>query len=242
MPLVQYAEKTRTRRFASRMVRSGKSDLAPKALTGVLKKHAGRSGGRITVRHQGGRHKRQYRIIDFLRNKFGIEGTIVSLEYDPNRNVDIALVKYPDGEYRYMLAPKGLKVEDKVISGEKVDVRVGNAMKLKNLPIGTLVHNVEMNPGRGGQMGRAAGTSIMVAAKQDPHAHLRLPSGEIRMVSLECLATVGTLGNEEWKNMILGKAGRSRQTHSSWCGSGSRITCSRWWRGQIRCWSKETDD
>lgn len=210
MPLVQYAEKTRTRRFASRMARAGKSTLAPKALKNVLKKHAGRSGGRITVRHQGGRHKRQYRLVDFTREKFGIVGEVVTLEYDPNRNVDVALVKYPDGEYRYILAPKGLKVKDMVTQGEKVEIKVGNALKLKNMPVGTLVHNVELNPGRGGKLGRAAGTSIMVAAKQDDMAHLRLPSGEIRMVPLESLATVGVLGNEEWKNMVLGKAGRSR--------------------------------
>ncbi|OGE25973.1 50S ribosomal protein L2 [Candidatus Daviesbacteria bacterium RIFCSPLOWO2_02_FULL_40_8] len=210
MPLVQYAEKTRTRRFASKMVRAGRGGMAPKRLKGILKKHAGRSGGRITVRHQGGRHRRQYRVVDFLREKFGIEGVVVALEYDPNRNVDLALIKYPDGEYRYILAPKGLKVKDTIISGERVEIKVGNAMKLKNLPIGTLIHNVELMPGRAGQMGRAAGTSIMVVAKQEPYAHLRLPSGEVRMVPLDCLATVGVLGNEEWKNMVLGKAGRAR--------------------------------
>lgn len=210
MPLVQYAEKTRTRRFASKMVRAGRSELSRGSLKSLLKKHSGRSGGKVTVRHQGGRHKRQYRVIDFMRNKFGISGEVVSFEYDPNRNVDVALVKYPDGEYRYILAPKGLKIKDIITSGEKVEVKLGNSMKLKSLPIGTLVHNVELTPGKGGQLGRAAGTSIMLAAKQDNFAHLRLPSGEVRMVPLESLATVGVLGNEEWKNMVLGKAGRNR--------------------------------
>lgn len=210
MPLILYPEKTQTRRFASRMERAGRLENVPGKLRPIVKKHAGRSRGRVTVRHQGGRHKRHYRVVDFKRDKLGVEGVVVGFEYDPNRNVDVALVKYQDGEYRYMLVPKGLKVNDPVISAEKVEIRVGNALKLKNMPIGTVVHNVELAPGKGGQLGRSAGIGIVLAAKEGRVAHLKLPSGEIRMVSLESMATVGTLGNEEWKNLVLGKAGRSR--------------------------------
>lgn len=210
MALIQYKENTNTRRFASKINRAGKSALAPAGLKSILPKKSGRSGGKITVRHQGGRHKRYYREIDFLRNKFGVLGEVVALEYDPNRNVDIALVKYSDGEYKYILAPQGLKAGNKVTSGEKVEIKMGNAMKLKNLPVGTVVHNVELTPGHGGQLGRGAGTSLTLLAKQEPFAHLKLPSGEVRKVPLESMATVGVLGNEEWKNIKLGKAGRAR--------------------------------
>lgn len=210
MALLTYKEKTPTRRFASRLLRPPKNEKAPKSLRVILPKKSGRSYGTVTVRHQGGRHKRHYRTIDFRRDKFGLEGEVVALEYDPNRTVGIALVKYPDGEYRYILAPQNLKIKDKVVSGEKVEVKVGNAMKLKNIPIGTAIHNVELTPNKGGQLGRSAGAALTVQAKESPYAHLRLPSGEIRMVPLESLATVGALGNEEWKNVKLGKAGRSR--------------------------------
>lgn len=210
MALVEYKDKTNTRRFASKLVRPKKNLKVFKRLLSILPKKSGRSGGKITVRHQGGRHKRNYRLIDFHRNNFGVEGTVVALEYDPNRNVDIALIKYTDGDYRYILAPKELKVGDKVEAGEKTEIRVGNAMKLKNVPIGTAVNNVELLPGRGGQMGRSAGTRLVLQAKQAPYAHLKLPSGEVRMVPLESMATIGALGNEEWKNIKLGKAGRSR--------------------------------
>ncbi len=208
--LIAYKETTKTRRFASKMARPKKNKTAPKKLMAILQKHSGRSRGTITVRHQGGRHKRYYREIDFKRNKFGVMGAVAALEYDPNRNVDIALIKYVDGEYRYILSPKGLRVGDKVQSDEKVELNIGNALKLKNMPVGTEVHNVELTPGKGGQLGRAAGTSLTLQAKQAPYAHLKLPSGEIRMISLESLATVGVLGNEEWKNIELGKAGRKR--------------------------------
>jgi large subunit ribosomal protein L2 len=184
--------------------------VAPKNLKVLLKKHSGRSNGVLTVRGQGGRHKRYYREIDFKRDKFGVTGEVVNLEYDPNRNVQIALIKYADGEYRYILAPKGLVAKDKVTSGEKVETKVGNAMKLKNVTIGTLVHNVELTPGRGGQLGRSAGMSLQLLAKESGFAQLKLPSGEIRMVPLDSLATIGTLGNEEIRQRILGKAGRSR--------------------------------
>lgn len=181
-----------------------------KNLKTILKKHSGRSRGRVTVRGQAGRHKRYYREIDFKRDKFGIEGEVVSLEYDPNRNVNIALIKHTDGDYRYILAPQDLKVGDKVISKDKVDVRVGNTMKLKNITIGTLVHNVELIPGMGGQLGRSAGTSIQLLAKEAGFAHLKMPSGEVRMVPQDSLATIGMLGNAEYRQRILGKAGRSR--------------------------------
>ncbi len=212
MALIQYQEKTQTRRFASKIEKpknTGKK--LTHGLAVLLKKHAGRSGGKVTVRHQGGRHKRFYRIVDFKRDKFDVEGKVEGLEYDPNRNVQVALIVYSDGERRYILAPKGLKLGEDVLSSEKrVEIKVGNALKLKNLPIGTVVHNVEMIPGRGGQIGRSAGTSLAIQAKESGYAHLKMPSGEIRMIPLESLGTVGSLGNEEWKNVKFGKAGRKR--------------------------------
>lgn len=181
-----------------------------KKLKTLLKKHSGRSRGVLTVRGQGGRHKRYYRKIDFKRDKFGVLGEVVALEYDPNRNVQIALIKYEDGEYRYILAPKGLGVKDKVVSGEKVESKAGNAMRLKNITVGTLVHNVELIPGKGGQLGRSAGVALQLLAKEDNFANLKMPSGEVRMVPLQSLATIGSLGNEEIRQRVLGKAGRSR--------------------------------
>lgn len=164
----------------------------------------------ITVRHQGGRHKRYYRNVDFKRDKFGVSGEVAGLEYDPNRNVNIALIKYQDGEYRYILAPKDLQLGDIIVSADKTEIKTGNAMKLKNITIGTLVHNVELMPGKGGQIGRSAGVSLQLLAKEGGFAHLKLPSGEIRKVSIEALATIGVLGNEEMKQRVIGKAGRSR--------------------------------
>ncbi len=182
-----------------------------KNLKKLLKKHSGRTaGGMVTVRGQGGRHKRYYREIDFKRDKFGVEGEVVGLEYDPNRNVTVALVKYADGEYRYILAPKDLKLEDRVVSADKVEIKAGNAMKLKNITIGTLVHNVELVPGKGGQIGRSAGVGLQLLAKEGGFAHLKLASGEVRMVPLESLASIGVLGNEDMKQRVIGKAGRSR--------------------------------
>ncbi len=211
MPLIQYAEKTRTRRFMSHMTKSKKNLTSPKSLKVILKKHSGRNGtGRITVRHQGGREKRYYRLIDFKRNKFGVSGTVEAIEYDPNRNVEIALISYSDGEKRFMLLPKGLKIKDEVVANERAEVRVGNAMKLKSMPVGTVIHNVELIPGKGGQLGRSAGTGLTIQSKESGYAHLKMPSGEIRMVSLEAMGTVGSLGNEEYKNMVFGKAGRKR--------------------------------
>lgn len=208
--LIEYKENTRTRRFASKMAKSKKNLSAPKALKEILAKKSGRSNGKITVRGQGGRHKRYYRLIDFKRDKIGVEGKIEAFEYDPNRNVEIALVSYSDGEKRYILAPKGLKIGDTVLSEDRAEIRVGNSLKLKNVPIGTVVHNVELTPGKGGQLGRSAGTGLTVQSKEAGYAYLKMPSGEVRMVSLESKATVGMLGNEDWKNINLGKAGRSR--------------------------------
>lgn len=209
MALITYKEKTNTRRFASKMEKPKKSKKI-RSLMGILRKHSGRSLGQVTVRHQGGRHKRYYREIDFKRDKLGSVGLVESFEYDPNRNVNIVLIKYSDGERRYILAPKGLKVKDEVVSDDRVEIKTGNSMKLKNIPIGTVVHNVELIPGQGGKIGRSAGTSLSLQAKINGFAHLKMPSGEIRMISLDCFATVGSLGNEERKNINLGKAGRSR--------------------------------
>lgn len=182
-----------------------------KKLKTILEKHSGRgASGRVTVRGQGGRHKRYYREIDFKRDKYGITGSVAGLEYDPNRNVDIALIKYTDGDYRYILAAKGLKVGEEVVSGEKVEIKTGNSMKLKGMPVGTIVHNVELAPGQGGQIGRSAGVGLQLLAKEAGFAHLKMPSGEIRMISSECRATIGVLGNEEMKHMVIGSAGRAR--------------------------------
>lgn len=176
----------------------------------ILKKHSGRSHGQVTVRGQAGRHKRYYREIDYKRDKFGVEGEVVSLEYDPNRNVKVALVKYPDGEYRYILGAKDLKVGDKIVSGEKVEVKTGNAMKIKNMPVGVIIHNIELIPGKGGILARSAGVGVQLLAKEGGFAQLKMPSGEIRMIVDSAMATIGTLGNEEMKARVIGKAGRSR--------------------------------
>lgn len=202
---------TPSSRFATGPDFSGLSKDRPlKALTEILEKHSGRSNGRVTVKGQGGRHKRLYRLVDFRRNKFDVPGKVASLEYDPNRTAFIALVNYQDGDKRYILAPEGLKVGDTVIAGQKTPLKPGNAMPLGSVPLGTVVHNVELRPGGGGIMGRAAGTSLTLAAKDGGMAHLKLPSGEVRMVLATCMATIGTLTNGDWKNIKLGKAGRSR--------------------------------
>jgi large subunit ribosomal protein L2 len=181
-----------------------------KTLTEILEKHSGRSKGRVTVKGQGGRNKRLYRLIDFKRAKFDVPGKVATIEYDPNRTAFIALINYQDGDKRYILAPEGLAVGQAVQSGNRVPLKPGNAMPLSSIPLGTVVHNVELHPGSGGIMGRAAGTSITLASKIGKIAHLKLPSGEIRIVQLSCMATIGTLTNSEWKNIKLGKAGRSR--------------------------------
>lgn len=210
MALISYKEKTSTRRFATRLQKPKKTDKRVKGLISVLPKRSGRSHGKVTVRHQGGRHKRFYRAIDFKRNNFNVSGQVEAIEYDPNRNVNVALIKFSDGEKRYILQPKGLEVRDTVTSGDKAEIKLGNATKLKNMPIGTVVHNVELTPGKGGQLGRSAGTGLIIQAKEAGYAHLKMPSSEVRMVPLESMATVGVLGNEDYKNLNLGKAGRKR--------------------------------
>ncbi len=186
-----------------------------RSLVEPLKKHAGRNNqGRITVRHRGGGNKRKYRIIDWKRDKDGIPARVVSIEYDPNRTARIALLVYADGEKRYIIAPLGLKVGDILMSGPEADIRVGNALPLADIPVGTVVHNVELEPGKGAQLVRAAGTSAQLMAKEGDYATLRLPSGEMRMVHIRCRATIGQVGNVEHGNIKLGKAGRKR--HMGW--------------------------
>jgi large subunit ribosomal protein L2 len=182
-----------------------------RSLLRPLRKQSGRNVyGRITVRHRGGGHKRQYRLIDFNRDKVGISARVGSIEYDPNRSARIALLTYADGEKRYIIAPLGLQVGDQVMSGEDAEIRVGNALPLERIPLGTLVHNIELYPGRGGQMVRSAGTSAQVLAKEGEYVTLRLPSAEMRLVRKECMATVGEVGNVDHGNIKLGKAGRKR--------------------------------
>jgi len=182
-----------------------------KSLTEGRKERAGRdSFGRISVRHKGGGHKRLYRVIDFKRDKIGINGKVVSIEYDPNRSANIALISYTDGEKRYIIAPKGLVVNAQVLSGPNVPIETGNALPLENIPLGFTVHNVELTLGRGGQIVRSAGGGALVAAKEGDYVTLKLPSGEMRMVFKKCYATIGTVGNEDHMNVQIGKAGRKR--------------------------------
>lgn len=187
------------------------TDKPEKSLLTPLPKKAGRNNqGRMTVRHKGGGHKRKYRIIDFKRNKDGVVGRVKTIEYDPNRSANIALIHYEDGEKRYILAPHGLKVGDEVVSGPDADIKRGNALPLANIPVGTVIHNIELKPGKGGQMVRAAGTEAQLLGKEKGYAIIRLASGEMRMVRLECRATVGQVGNVDHENITIGKAGRSR--------------------------------
>ena len=182
-----------------------------KSLLRPMSKTAGRNNnGRITCRHMGGGHKKQYRVIDFKRNKFDIPATVKSIEYDPNRNVRISLVVYADGEKRYILTPHELKVGDKIVSGANVEINVGNALPLENIPLGTMVHNIEMVPGNGGVLVRTAGAAAQLMAKEGNYVTIKLPSSEMRMVRKECMATIGALGNSEFKNTKVGKAGRTR--------------------------------
>lgn len=192
-----------------------KSDITrndpEKGLIEIIKKKAGRdSQGHISVRHRGGGHKRYYRKIDFKRDKPGVPAKVATIEYDPNRSARIALLHYVDGEKRYILAPVGLKVGDQVVSGPDAPIRVGNALPLNDIPLGTAVHNIELYPGKGGQFVRAAGASAQLMAKVDDYAQLRMPSGEFRLVRLECMATLGQVGNVDHQNVSIGKAGRSR--------------------------------
>ena len=182
-----------------------------KSLLAKKKKNAGRNSyGRITVRHQGGGNRQKYRIIDFKRKKDNMEATVIGIEYDPNRTSNIALIQYEDGEKAYILAPVGLKNGDKVVSGENVDIKPGNCLPIENIPVGTLIHNIELNPGQGGKMVKAAGGEAQLMAKEGEYAHVRLPSGEMRLVRAKCRATIGTIGNTDHGNVKLGKAGRTR--------------------------------
>jgi len=182
-----------------------------RSLLAPMRKKAGRNHrGKITIRHRGGGHKRRYRIIDFKRDKLGIPARVASIEYDPNRSARIALLFYADGEKRYIIAPQSMKVDDRTMSGPEADIRVGNALPLANIPLGTMIHNIELQPGRGGQLVRAAGTSAQLMAREGKYAHVRLPSGEVRLISVRCMATIGQVGNVEHAHIRLGKAGRRR--------------------------------
>ena len=213
MAIKTYKPTTPSRRY---MTNLDSGDITAKASVRALLKNlprsAGRnSNGRITSRHREAGAKKLYRIIDFKRNKFNIEGTVATVEYDPYRNCRICLIKYVDGDRRYVLQPKGLKVGDKIMSAESgLDIKTGNAMTLMNIPVGTLVHNIELNPGHGGQIARSAGGYAQIMGRDGKYVSLRLPSGEMRYVLGACLATIGTVGNEDFSNIVIGKAGRSR--------------------------------
>lgn len=185
-------------------------DEPEESLLVPLRKKGGRSQGKITVRHRGGGHKRQYRLIDFKRDKFGIPARVEAIEYDPNRSSRIALLVYADGERRYIMAPLELKVNDVVMSGPEAEIQVGNALPIANIPVGTFIHNIELKPGRGGQLVRSAGSAAQLMAKEGDYAHIRLPSGEVRLVNCQCMATIGQVGNMEHSAIRLGKAGRAR--------------------------------
>ncbi|NIA08444.1 MAG: 50S ribosomal protein L2 [Nitrospiraceae bacterium] len=220
MPIKKYKPTSSARRGMTVLLNSELSDKAPeRPLLRPLTPRGGRNSyGRITARHRGGGHKRKYRIIDFHRDKFGVPARVAAIEYDPNRSVRIALLHYLDGEKRYILAPLGVKLGDLITSDDVAEVRSGNSMLLKNMPLGTLVHNVEMRPGKGGQVVRTAGSSAQVLAKEGKYVQLRLPSGEVKMFLNTCRATIGQLGNFEHGNIKLGKAGRKR-----WLGRRPRV-------------------
>lgn len=212
MPIKVYKPTSPGRRDMTVSTFEELSQIRPeKSLLRPLKKKAGRnSRGKITVRHRGGGHKRRYREIDFKRDKFGVPGRVTTIEYDPNRSARIALVTYADGEKRYMIAPVGLLVGDMVMSGPEAEIQVGNALPIASIPVGSTIHNIELHIGKGGQMVRAAGTSAQLLAKEGRYAHIRLPSGEVRLVNVQCMATLGQVGNTDHGNIKLGKAGRKR--------------------------------
>ena len=216
MPTISYKPTTPGRRGMSVLDYSGLSKVAPeKSLLAPMNKKAGRNSyGRITVRHRGGGNRRKYRIIDFKRNKLDMPATVLTLEYDPNRSAHIALVQYEDGEKRYIVAPLGLKVGDTVLAGAEADIKPGNALPLANIPTGTFIHNVELYPGKGAQLARSAGTMAQLMGKENNMAMIRLPSGEMRNVPLNCMATIGQVGNVEHENVKIGKAGRKH--HMGW--------------------------
>ena len=220
MGIKQLKSVTPGSRFASRSDFSELTTSTPeKSLTKALRKSGGRNNtGRITIRRRGGGHRRRYRIIDFKRNKFDIPGKVMTVEYDPNRSANISLINYADGEKRYILSPIGLKVDDSVISGEKVPLKVGNCLPLKSVPAGLFVHNIELLPGKGGQMVRSAGAAAQVMAHDGGLCTLKLPSGEIRMVNERCLATIGQVGNKSHEQIVSGKAGRTR-----WLGRRPKV-------------------
>ena len=212
MAIKAYKPVTNGRRNMTTLVKTHLSNKRPeKSLTVKLQKKSGRNNqGVITTRHQGGGHKRLYRIIDFKRNKLDVEGTVIALEYDPNRSANIALIRYTDGEKRYILAPKGLTVGQKVVSSDNADIIVGNCLPMGNMPEGTFIHNIEMNPGKGGQLARAAGVSAQILGKEGKYVTVRLASGEVRKLLAVCKATVGIVGNEDHSLVNIGKAGRNR--------------------------------
>jgi large subunit ribosomal protein L2 len=187
------------------------TDKPEKSLTVTLKKHSGRNNrGKITVRHRGGGYRPKYRIIDFKRNKDGVPGNVATIEYDPNRSANIALIVYADGDKRYIIAPQNLHVGDVIYSGPEADIKVGNALPLANIPLGTMIHNIELKPGKGAQLVRAAGNGAQLMAKEGDYAQVRLPSGEVRRIRMDCRATIGEVGNNDHQNINIGKAGKKR--------------------------------
>ena len=216
MPVKMYKPTTPGQRGMTVIDYSGLSKVEPeKSLLAPLKKNAGRNSyGRITVRHRGGGNRRKYRIIDFKRNKLDMAATVLTLEYDPNRSAHIALVQYEDGDKRYIIAPVGLKVGDTVTAGAAADIKPGNALPLENIPTGTFIHNIELYPGKGAQLARSAGVMAQLMGKENGMAMVRLPSGEMRNIALNCMATIGQVGNVEYENVKIGKAGRKR--HMGW--------------------------
>jgi large subunit ribosomal protein L2 len=220
MAIKKYNPTTPTLRYRTTSTFEEVTRTTPeKSLVRPLRRKGGRNNqGRITMRHRGGGHKRQYRIIDFRREKYGIPAKVATIEYDPNRSARIALLHYVDGEKRYVLCPVGLSVGDTILSGPGSEIRVGNALPLKEVPLGAEVHNVEMTPGKGGQIARGAGTLVRVVAKEGNYAHLKMPSGEVRLVRIECLATIGQVGNVSHESLTSGKAGRTR-----WLGRRPKV-------------------
>lgn len=212
MPIKQYKPTSPGRRGMSVIVfdeiTRGKPEKS--LLKHKIRLNGRNNQGRITIRHRGGGHKRSYRIIDFKREKLDVEAKVATIEYDPNRSANIALLNYIDGEKRYILAPVGLKVGDRICAGEEADIKVGNALPLRMIPDGSNIHNIELKKGKGGQLVRGAGTAAQLAAKEGKYAHIKLPSGEVRLVHIDCMATIGQVGNLEHENISLGKAGRSR--------------------------------
>lgn len=216
MAIKKYKPTSPARRFMTVSDFSEITKFEPeRSLLATKKKNAGRNSyGRITVRHRGGGNRKKYRIIDFKRNKDGMPATVIGIEYDPNRTANIALIQYEDGTKAYIIAPIGLTDGDVVVSGEGADIKPGNALFIKDIPVGTLIHNIELYPGKGGQLVRSAGSSAQLMAKEGDYAQVRLPSGEVRMVRLNCKATIGVIGNQQHENISIGKAGRKR--HMGW--------------------------